>query len=164
MDAHLFKNCHPERSSGFAKRSSYGVEGPHARVHNSGHGKAFARWSPSAKGLGLGRGDGPQAVLGLYRREHVRHALRVTSKLSLPGDATKNGEIEGFSSKYKCKRLVYFESFDIVQRAIGREKQLKGWRRAKKIALIESVNARWEDLAEKWDSEMAFAGEAITVR
>ncbi len=76
----------------------------------------------------------------------------------------KNGEIEGFSSKYKCNRLVYFESFDDVHKAIGREKQLKGWRRAKKIVLIESLNPRWEDLAEKWGSEMAFAGQAITVR
>jgi putative endonuclease len=64
----------------------------------------------------------------------------------------KNGEIEGFSSKYKCNRLVYFESFDDVHKAIGREKQLKGWRRAKKIVLIESLNPRWEDLAEKWSS------------
>ena len=73
----------------------------------------------------------------------------------------KSGEIEGFSSKYHCDRLVYYESFDEVQKAIGREKQLKGWRRAKKIALIESRNPRWEDLAETWGAPMLFAGEAI---
>ncbi len=50
----------------------------------------------------------------------------------------KRGEVEGFASKYHCDRLVYYESFDDVHKAIGREKQLKGWTRAKKIALIES--------------------------
>ena len=73
----------------------------------------------------------------------------------------KRGEVEGFASKYDCTRLVYYESFDDVHRAIGREKQLKGWSRAKKIALIESKNSRWEDFAEKWGAEMAFAGESI---
>jgi putative endonuclease len=73
----------------------------------------------------------------------------------------KSGEIEGFASKYGCNRLVYYEGFDDVQKAIGREKQLKGWRRAKKIALIESKNPRWEDLAEKWGAQMAFPGESI---
>lgn len=61
-------------------------------------------------------------------------------------------------------RLVYYESFDDVHKAIGREKQLKGWIRAKKIALIESKNRRWEDLAETWGERMAFAGEAIKDR
>ena len=73
----------------------------------------------------------------------------------------KRGDIEGFSSKYHCTRLVYYESFDDVHKAIGREKQLKGWSRAKKIALIESNNPRWDDLAEKWGAELLFAGESI---
>jgi len=76
----------------------------------------------------------------------------------------KSGEIEGFSSKYHCGRLVYYESFDDVHKAIGREKQLKGWTRAKKIALIESKNLRWEDMAEKWGAEMLFPGEAMKGR
>ncbi|MGA9507848.1 MAG: GIY-YIG nuclease family protein [Candidatus Sulfotelmatobacter sp.] len=54
----------------------------------------------------------------------------------------KRGDIEGFASKYHCDPLVYYESFDDVHKAIGREKQLKGWIRAKKIALIESKNPR----------------------
>jgi putative endonuclease len=73
----------------------------------------------------------------------------------------QNLQIDGFSSKYHCERLVYFEAFDQVLDAIAREKQLKGWRREKKIALIESRNPRWEDLAEKWGWKMAFAGELI---
>jgi putative endonuclease len=73
----------------------------------------------------------------------------------------KRGEFEGFASKYRCDRLVYYESFDDVHKAIGREKQLEGWSRAKKIALIESKNPRWEDFAEKWGAQMVFAGESI---
>jgi putative endonuclease len=76
----------------------------------------------------------------------------------------KRREIEGFASKYHCDRLVYYEGFDDVHKAIGREKQLKGWTRAKKIALIESRNPRWQDLAETWGARMAFAGEAIKGR
>ena len=76
----------------------------------------------------------------------------------------KRGDVQGFAGKHHCDRLVYYESFDDVHKAIGREKQLKGWIRAKKIALIESKNPRSEDLAETWGSEMAFAGEAIKGR
>ena len=73
----------------------------------------------------------------------------------------KEGKIEGFTKKYQCTRLVHYESFDDVHRAIGREKELKSWTRAKKIALIESRNPRWIDLAEHWGAQMRFAGEAI---
>ncbi len=76
----------------------------------------------------------------------------------------KHRDIKGFASKYGCDRLVYYESFDDVYKAIGREKQLKGWSRAKKIALIESKNPRWEDFAEKWGAQMAFASEEIKGR
>jgi len=76
----------------------------------------------------------------------------------------KSGEFEGFASEYGCNRLVYYESFDEVQKAINREKQLKGWVRRKKIALIESMNPRWSDLAERWGAEMVFAGESIKGR
>jgi putative endonuclease len=73
----------------------------------------------------------------------------------------KRGEIEGFAAKYNCTRLVYYESFDDVTKAIDREKQLKRWVRRKKIALIESKNPRWADLAERWGGQMLFAGESI---
>jgi len=76
----------------------------------------------------------------------------------------KSGEYEGFASKYHCNRLVYFESFDDVRKAIDREKQLKGWRREKKTTLIESINPRWIDFAEKWGAEMVFANERINDR
>jgi putative endonuclease len=76
----------------------------------------------------------------------------------------KSGGFEGFASKYGCNRLVYFESFGEVQKAINREKQLKGWIRAKKVALIGSRDPRWEGLAEKWGPEVAFSRESIKQR
>jgi len=57
--------------------------------------------------------------------------------------------------------LVYYESYQDVQVAIGREKQLKHWRREKKIALIEKMNPRWQDLAENWGREMRFRGQYL---
>ncbi len=90
--------------------------------------------------------------------------IGMTNNLYVRVAQHKGGEIEGFSSDYKCNCRVYWEGFDDVLQGINREKQLKGWRRAKKIVLIESMNPRWEDLAEKWGAEMAFAGQSITAR
>ena len=59
---------------------------------------------------------------------------------------------EGFSSTYNCERLVWFEQFVEVYEAISREKQLKGWTRAKKIELIKKANPTWLDLSEEWYS------------
>ncbi|MGB7944568.1 MAG: GIY-YIG nuclease family protein, partial [Terriglobales bacterium] len=68
--------------------------------------------------------------------------------------------IEGFTDNYQVERLLYRESFDEVPKAINREKQLKGWRRSKKIALIESVNPQWVDLAREWYPWMTNSGTA----
>jgi putative endonuclease len=57
---------------------------------------------------------------------------------------------EGFSAKYNCDRLVWFERFSEVGEAIAREKQLKRWGREKKVALIEANNPTWADLSEGW--------------
>ncbi len=62
----------------------------------------------------------------------------------------KSGDFEGFTSKYKLDRLVYFETFRYVHSAIAREKQLKKWTRVKKIGLIVSMNPTWRDLSEEW--------------
>jgi putative endonuclease len=79
------------------------------------------------------------------------------------GRSTQHKEklIKGFASKYNCDRLVYYEGFYDVRKAISREKELKGWTRKKKIALIESVNPRWEDLSKTWGWKMLMANEAI---
>jgi putative endonuclease len=59
----------------------------------------------------------------------------------------KQGLIPGFTAKYRINRLVYVEETTDVRDAIAREKQIKAWRRAKKIELIESVNPDWKDLS-----------------
>jgi putative endonuclease len=56
---------------------------------------------------------------------------------------------KGFTSRYLIDRLVYLEETNDIYAAIAREKQVKGWRRARKIELIESVNPKWEDLSVK---------------
>jgi putative endonuclease len=55
-----------------------------------------------------------------------------------------------FTSRYKITQLVYYESYSDVMEAIAREKQIKGWLRVKKIALVESINPNWEDLSADW--------------
>jgi len=62
----------------------------------------------------------------------------------------KSKETPGFTSKYDVTRLVYYEVFNDVLAAIRREKEIKGWTRKKKIALIESMNPKWVDLAKGW--------------
>ncbi len=62
----------------------------------------------------------------------------------------KQKSFPGFSTKYNVTRLAYYEETDDVQAAIAREKEIKGWRRSKKIALIKSLNSKWEDLAADW--------------
>jgi putative endonuclease len=62
----------------------------------------------------------------------------------------KSGEIDGFTKKYNINRLVYYEIFELVGNAIAREKQVKAWTRAKRLALIKSMNPTWQDLAESW--------------
>ena len=59
-------------------------------------------------------------------------------------------EYEGFSAKYNCDRLVWFERYQDITKAIARETQLKKWNRAKKITLIERMNPTWLDLSRDW--------------
>jgi putative endonuclease len=58
--------------------------------------------------------------------------------------------LPGFSAKYNTRELVYVQPFGDIRAAITREKQLKGWLRTKKIALIESTNPHWKDLSAEW--------------
>jgi putative endonuclease len=62
----------------------------------------------------------------------------------------KNSLVEGFTKKYNCHKLVYFDETNDINAAIKREKEIKGWLRKKKIALIEMQNPKWLDLAEGW--------------
>jgi len=58
--------------------------------------------------------------------------------------------VPGFTSKYNIDRLVYFPTFGDIRIAIQREKQIKGWLRAKKVALIVARNPTWQDLSQDW--------------
>ena len=73
----------------------------------------------------------------------------------------KHGLIPGFTQEYSITRLVYFESTNHVRAALERERQIKGWRREKKLNLIESVNAGWLDLAADWYSESNGQGPSL---
>jgi putative endonuclease len=62
----------------------------------------------------------------------------------------KQGDGSSFCAQYKLDRLIYFERFQYVGNAITREKQIKGWLRSKKIALIVAQNPAWRDLSDGW--------------
>ncbi len=74
-------------------------------------------------------------VTGNLKRRIWEHKLRL---------------VEGFTRKYKLTELVYYEVWGNIRAAIAREKELKGWRRSKKIRLIESANPHWKDLSADW--------------
>ncbi|WNJ99182.1 GIY-YIG nuclease family protein [Thalassospiraceae bacterium LMO-JJ14] len=74
--------------------------------------------------------------------------IGVTSDLVRRVWEHRAGVVDGFSKRYGCKTLVYFETFDDIANAIQREKALKEWKRAWKLRLIEEMNPTWRDL---WD-------------
>ena len=73
----------------------------------------------------------------------------------------KQGTGSMFAAKYKLERLVYFERFEDAHSAIGREKEIKGWLRIRKIALIVSVNPAWRDLSAEWYERHAFQPDGV---
>ncbi len=76
----------------------------------------------------------------------------------------KLGVGSAFTTKYKVDRLVYFEQYEDVHKAIEREKEIKGWLRVKKIALIVSVNPEWRDLSLEWFQHHACEPDAIALQ
>jgi putative endonuclease len=72
----------------------------------------------------------------------------VTSDLRRRLAQHRQGDGRAFTRRYQTRRLVYCEHYEVVGDALRREKQLKGWTRARKVALIESVNRDWRDLAD----------------
>lgn len=65
----------------------------------------------------------------------------------------KHDVVPGFTSRYRIDRLVYYETFSRPRDALAREKEIKGWLRVKKIALIEATNRKWLDLSKGWYDE-----------
>jgi putative endonuclease len=91
-------------------------------------------------------------------RSHVLYT-GVTGDLPRRVFQHKNKLVPGFTSRYHLTRLAYYESFAYPDLAIDREKEIKGWRRSKKVGLIESTNPHWYDLARRWTEQ--YKPEAI---
>lgn len=80
--------------------------------------------------------------------------IGVTNDLERRVKEHKSGVISGFTKKYNCIKLVYYECFSDINQAIDREKQLKGWVRKRKEDLIDTVNINRKDLADYLDSSL----------
>ncbi|HKP52617.1 MAG TPA: GIY-YIG nuclease family protein [Chloroflexia bacterium] len=74
----------------------------------------------------------------------------VTNNLERRVFQHKHKLVEGFTSRYNITWLVYYAETNDVREAIAREKQIKAWSRAKKLALIEEINPEWKDLSADW--------------
>ena len=87
---------------------------------------------------------------------YIMSSFRGTIYVGVTNDLTRrvyehrHKLMDGFTKKYNVSKLVYYEDTNDIKSAIVREKQIKGWLRKKKIALIESLNPYWADLAEVW--------------
>ncbi|HEX8464535.1 MAG TPA: GIY-YIG nuclease family protein [Abditibacterium sp.] len=79
--------------------------------------------------------------------------IGMTNDLERRVQEHKSKTIKGFTQRYNISKLVYFGEFHDPRDAIEYEKQLKGWLRAKKIALIEAENSTWRDLSADWLSK-----------
>ena len=82
----------------------------------------------------------------------------VTNNLEQRVAQHKEKLVEGFTSRYGLNELAYYASTNDVREAIAREKQIKGWTRAKKIVLIEEMNPNWDDLSATWFSDPKQSG------
>ncbi|NGP77629.1 GIY-YIG nuclease family protein [Balneolaceae bacterium YR4-1] len=100
----------------------------------------------------------------LYQRKHNLYYVYIMASISrvIYVGVTNNiynrvmwhkGETDNnsFTSRYRVTRLVYYEEFEYIDRALSREKQLKGWRREKKLKLINRLNPQWQDLSLQWE-------------
>jgi putative endonuclease len=76
----------------------------------------------------------------------------------------KEGTLEGFTAAYGCKPMLYLEGYEDSRTAIAREKQLKGWRREKKLNLIRTIDPEFKDLAQPWGLKMITVHEKMYPR
>jgi putative endonuclease len=96
----------------------------------------------------------PTRTFHVYIMTNVSGTLYtgVTNNIERRVYEPQNHVTAGFTAKYRISKLLYYEEHDSASTAIAREKQIKGWRRRRKIELIESVNPNWKDLAADWFS------------
>ena|SRR5271157_285102 len=95
------------------------------------------------------------AVYILASRSHNFY-IGVTNNLERRIRQHKEPEQEGFTARYNINRLVWYQIFGDIRDAIAREKQLKRWRREKKIQLIETSNPTWQDLSAEWGKPISW--------
>ncbi len=89
----------------------------------------------------------------VYIMSSIRRTLYtgVTNNLAARVRQHKSGKIDGFTKRYNVSQLAHVESSRYIEDALNREKEIKGWRREKKIRLILELNPEWNDLAVKWE-------------
>jgi len=96
------------------------------------------------------KGDHDYWVYMMSNKTRSTLYIGVTNNVLVPVAQHRRGEIPGFTRDYHCTSLVYCSHFRDVRDAIAWEKQLKGWRRSKKNALVARDNPHWKDLAADW--------------
>ena len=89
-------------------------------------------------------------VYMLTNNNHNVIYVGVTNNLERRIEEHRQDSADGFTKKYNVHKLVYIESTESVEAAIAREKQIKGWRRDKKDALVKNMNPEWNDLSLEW--------------
>jgi putative endonuclease len=87
--------------------------------------------------------------------------IGVTSNLDVRVMQHKEGTFKGFAFDHHCNRLLYYERYEDIARAIAREKQLKGWSRSKKLDLIHKTNPRFDDLSQTLGWKLVTKHESI---
>jgi len=90
----------------------------------------------------------------IANRSRVVLYVGVTNDLARRVWEHRSDAVKGFTSKYKVDRLVYYEQFPDALSAIMREKEIKGWRREKKNALVRTANPKWQDLGKRLFSDL----------
>ena len=132
--------CHPERLFSGAKDLAFDLRGTASCVF-------FQLTSSTSR---------PTARAGsLY--------TGVTNNLYERDDQHADADDSTFVGRYHVTRLVYFESLRYIGNAIAREKQIKGWSRKKKDALIRSINPGWKDLSEDWEKQFSPTKKVLTL-
>ena len=92
-------------------------------------------------------------VYMMTNRSRVVLYTGVTNDLERRVWEHENGTIKGFTKQYRLTKLVYHETYNDIEDAIGREKEIKGWRRSKKNTLVERLNPKWDDLSPTLDPQ-----------
>ena len=121
------------------------------RLHIDVGARGFSEWTCAAR-VRLGGDPARSLEMFVYilASKTRRLYVGVTNDLVRRAWEHRTGAVPGFTRRYGIHRLVYFETVVGPAEAIAREKQIKDYARVKKIAMIDSVNPRWNDLAELW--------------